>query len=70
MQRSSQKNRAGIAELRRKRDFIREELAQGCGVHETYLSRVERAENHVSFAVMNRIAQALEISMSDLFNDL
>ena len=70
MQKLRKKFGKGIAELRRKRGFTQEELAQRCGVHRNYLSRVERRENNVSFAVLNRIAKALKVSMAELFKDL
>jgi len=70
MQKLRKKFGKGIAELRRKRGFTQEELAQRCGVHRNYLSRVERGENSVSFAVVNGIAKALKVSMSELFKDL
>jgi len=60
----------GIAELRRQRGFTQEELAQRCGVHRNYLSRVERGDTNVSFTVMNRIAKALKVHLSELLKDL
>ncbi len=70
MQKLHKKFGKGIAGLRRKRGFTQQELAQKCGIHRSYLSGVERGKDNISFDVMNRIAEALQISMAELFKDL
>jgi transcriptional regulator with XRE-family HTH domain len=70
MQKLRKKFGQGIAKVRRKRGFTQQELAQRCRIHRNYLSRVERGDTNVSFTVMNSIAKALRISMSELLKDL
>ena len=70
MQKLRKKFGRGLAELRRKRGFTQEGLAQQCGIHRSYLSGVERGKHNISFAVMNKIATALKVCMSELFKDL
>lgn len=43
-----------------------ESLADTCGLHRTYISDVERGERNVSIDNIEKIAQALKVSVSDL----
>ena len=45
-----------------------EELAARAGLHRTYVSEVERGERNPSIASVEKLAQALEISMTSLFD--
>ena len=45
-----------------------EELAARAGLHRTYVSEVERGERNPSITSVEKLAQALEISLSSLFN--
>lgn len=59
----------GLA-LRRVRDGRRlsqEELGLRTGVHRNYIGGVERAERNPSVVTVARLADALEISMGELF---
>lgn len=44
-----------------------EELAHLAGVHQTYLSGVERGRRNASVLVLGRIAQALGVDIQRLF---
>ena len=43
-----------------------EELAHLAGVHQTYLSGVERGKRNPSIQVLDRIAKALGVDIEDL----
>jgi CheY-like chemotaxis protein len=58
------------AAIRRQRielDFSQEELAERAGLHRTYISDVERGARNLSLESIERLARALEISVSTLF---
>src|SRR5438874_13649328 len=44
-----------------------EELAARAGLHRTYVSEVERGERNPSITSVEKLAQALEISITSLF---
>ena len=44
-----------------------EDLAELSGIHRTYLSDVERGTRNLSLINIERVAQALQWTMSDLF---
>lgn len=48
-----------LQELRRKRGFSQEELADRAEVHQTYLSGIETGRRNPSVVVLQRIATAL-----------
>src|SRR5437667_11207018 len=58
--------------LRRFRRCTLREIAQRSGLSESFLSQVERGRSSASIASLRRIANALGVSMADLFepNDL
>ncbi len=56
-----------IAELRRKKGFTQEGFAHECGFHRSYMGAVERGEKNITLAMLNRVAKALKISLSELF---
>ena len=56
-----------VRELRSERGWSQEDFAAECGVHRTYLGGVERGERNLSLVNIHRIAQALGITLSDLF---
>jgi transcriptional regulator with XRE-family HTH domain len=45
-------------------------FAEICGVHRTYMGHIERGEKNLSFGSMVRVANALGVSLSDLFKGL
>jgi transcriptional regulator with XRE-family HTH domain len=48
--------------------LIQEDLAERAGIHRTYLSDIERGTRNVSLLNIERLALALNISISDLFS--
>jgi transcriptional regulator with XRE-family HTH domain len=56
-----------IAELRKKKGFSQEAFAHECGFHRSYMGAVERGEKNITLAMVNKVAKALKISLSELF---
>lgn len=48
-------------------ELTQEDLAEKAGIHRTYLSDIERGSRNVSIINVERIAEALELAMSELF---
>lgn len=65
------KQRFGKAVRRRRRelDFSQEELAERAELHRTYLSDIERGEGNPSLEVIEKLANALDISVIALFSE-
>ncbi len=57
-----------VAELRKKAGYSQEQFAFKCGVDRTYVGVVERGEKSPTLNTIEKIANALDISMSELFN--
>jgi len=55
--------------LRKARGWSQERFADICGVHRTYMGHLERGEKNVSFNTLVRLAEALEITVSELVSD-
>ena len=56
-----------VRELRLARGLSQEELAFRVGIHRTYLGGVERGERNPSLKNIAAIAQALGVTLSELF---
>ena len=56
-----------IKEQRNALGISQEELAARAGLHRTYVSEVERGERNPSIASIEKLAQALEVSFTSLF---
>jgi transcriptional regulator with XRE-family HTH domain len=59
-----------IKQLRTERGWSQEEFAEICGVHRTYMGHIERGEKNLSFGSIARVANALDVSLSELFKGL
>jgi CheY-like chemotaxis protein len=57
-----------IKEQRSALGISQEELASRAGLHRTYVSEVERGERNPSIASIEKLAQALEVSFTSLFD--
>lgn len=55
--------------LRNNIGVSQEELAFKAGLHRTYIGMIERAEKNITLINVKRIANALNVSISDLFNE-
>jgi transcriptional regulator with XRE-family HTH domain len=51
---------------RQKKGLSQEKLADLAGLHRTYVSGVERGERNISLLNIERLAIALNVTMSDL----
>lgn len=59
-----------VRDERLKQSLSQEELAAKAGVHRTYIGMIERAEKNITLSNIYKVAQALEISISDLTKGL
>jgi transcriptional regulator with XRE-family HTH domain len=57
-----------VAELRRKAGLSQEHFAFKCDVDRTYVGTIERGEKSPTLNTIDKIAYALGISKSELFN--
>jgi len=54
--------------IRKEKGLSQEALADIAGLHRTYIGAIERAEQNVSLDNINKIAKALKVKPSTLFN--
>ena len=59
-----------IRVLRKERDLSQEAFADLCELDRTYISGIERGLRNVSLRNIEAIANALEVSLSDLFKGI
>jgi transcriptional regulator with XRE-family HTH domain len=59
-----------IRDLRTKKGWSQEQFANICGVHRTYMGHLERGEKNVSFHTIERVANALAVTLAELFAGL
>jgi len=59
-----------IQELRKKKGFTQEDLADLIDVDRSYMGFVERGERNPTLDKLIKIAQALKITLSKLFEDV
>jgi len=59
-----------VRELRLEKNLSQEELAHLANLHRTYIGMIERAEKNITLLNIEKIAKALETSLSDLLNGL
>lgn len=55
---------------RTKAGMTQEELAWRAGLHRTYVSGVERGVRNVSLQTISKLAHALDLSLSELFQPI
>jgi transcriptional regulator with XRE-family HTH domain len=58
-----------VRELRARRGFSQEALAERCDLDRTYIGGVERGERNISLLNIHRIAKALGVSVCELFRE-
>jgi len=59
-----------VRQIRSDRGLSQEALADLCGLHRTYLGGIERGERNVSLLNIVRIAQALDVDITELVRDV
>ncbi len=59
-----------IRKLRNKIGISQEELAERAGIHRTYMGDVERGERNIAALNIVKIAKALKVKPSALFEEL
>jgi len=55
-----------VRELRKEKKLSQEELAHRAELHRTYIGMIERAEKNITLINIQKIANALEISIYNL----
>lgn len=58
-----------LRRLRSSANISQEDLAELCGLHRTYISDVERCTRNISIDNIERIADSLHVSASDLLRE-
>ena len=59
-----------VRKLRQEQGYSQEEFSFRVGLHQTYVSSVERGERNVTIQTADRIAKALGTTLADLFGQL
>jgi transcriptional regulator with XRE-family HTH domain len=59
-----------IRKLRQDKHLSQEAFADVCELDRTYISSIEKGKRNVSIINLEKIANALNINLSTLFNDL
>jgi transcriptional regulator with XRE-family HTH domain len=59
-----------VRRLRTERGYSQEEFSFRVGLHQTYVSSVERGERNVTIGTADRIAKALGMTLAGLFEEL
>jgi len=56
-----------VREARKLKNLSQEELAFRADVHRTYIGMIERAEKNITLLNIEKIANALDLNIKDLF---
>ena len=59
-----------IRQLRHEQNISQEAFADVCELDRTYISSIEKGRRNVSIVNLEKIANALNVNLSTLFNDL
>ncbi|MBI9038892.1 MAG: helix-turn-helix transcriptional regulator [Bacteroidales bacterium] len=57
-----------VRDIRKEKGLSQEHLAFKADLHRTYIGMIERAEKNITLVNIEKIANALTISINDLFN--
>jgi len=59
-----------VRRLRRERGYSQEDFSFRVGLHQTYVSSIERGERNVTIQTADRIAGAFGLTLTELFAEL
>ncbi len=59
-----------VRSLRKEQGYSQEEFSFRVGLHQTYVSSIERGERNVTIQTADRIARALDTTLAELFGEL
>jgi transcriptional regulator with XRE-family HTH domain len=59
-----------IKQLRQEKHLSQEAFADMCELDRTYISSIEKGKRNVSIVNLEKIANAFNVNLSTLFNDL
>ena len=59
-----------VRDLRKERGLSQEQLAFKADLHRTYIGMIERAEKNITLINIEKIANALEVSLSEFLKDI
>lgn len=58
-----------VREIRKEKGLSQEELAHKADLHRTYIGMIERAEKNITLLNIQKIANALQINISNLLEE-
>lgn len=58
-----------VREIRKEKGLSQEELSFKADLHRTYIGMIERAEKNITLVNIEKIANALEVSINNLFDE-
>lgn len=58
-----------VREVRKEKGLSQEELAHKADLHRTYIGMIERAEKNITLLNIEKIANALEVSITTILKD-
>lgn len=59
-----------IRKFRSEKQISQESFADMCGLHRTYISDIERGQRNVSIENIEKMANALNMNISDIFREV
>lgn len=59
-----------VRDLRKAKELSQEELAYKAGLHRTYIGMIERAEKNITLVNIKKLANALNVELKVLFENL
>lgn len=57
-----------VREIRKEKGISQEQLSFKADLHRTYIGMIERAEKNITLVNIEKIANALKVSVNDLMN--
>lgn len=57
-----------VRDIRKEKGLSQEQLSFKAELHRTYIGMIERAEKNITLVNIEKIANALEVSINDLMN--